>query len=375
MTAPVDRSLFKYFIQMGEIKEFEVKVIATLGMLALTIVFCYLPWFVRRKWRKANWLISILNCLAGGVVLGALLMHMIPEMVIPHDETNDACEGLYQWGCLAAGLSFLLLFSVDRLFLSHAHCENEEGKAHDHVHNVSSEHDHHKHEDRLSQALEKPHSHHHHDHDHDSVHSHEHDHSHDQEYGLTRQDSSIDSLKVPHEDCHEADILGGCHMEGIRTSKSKLQTYVFVFCLSLHSLLEGLGMSGKNTRGNLFRFLTGLFAHKWIEAFALGVTVLNARFSKFESFSLMTFYALLTPIGIGAGMLADFYTASPQKKGEKALTELVLNGAAAGSFLFVSCIEMIPPEFHTKNQSTPAKFMAIVIGFMIMAAVATFHSH
>ena len=53
----------------------------------------------------------------------------------------------------------------------------------------------------------------------------------------------------------------------------------------------------------------------------------------------------------------------------------VMNGAAAGSFLFVSCIEMIPPEFHTKNQSTPAKFMAVTLGFIVMAVVATFHSH
>lgn len=346
---------------MGKIAELEVKVLATLGMLALTVLFCYLPWVVSRKWRKATWLISILNCLAGGVVLGALLLHMIPEMVAPHHDTKS-CKGFNQWGCLAAGVSFLLLFAVDRLFLSHAHCENEsEGKAHDgHEHSHGHSHDH-------------AHDHHHHDHtalDVPHVHHQKHEH---QEKALVRQESSIESFQ-PHEDCHEADIMGGCHMEGIRTSKSKVQTYVFVFCLSLHSLLEGLGMSGKNNQGDLFRFLAGLFAHKWIEAFALGVTVMGARFSAFESFLLMGFYAILTPLGIAIGMLVDLYSGSASD-GEKAVSELVMNGAAAGSFLFVSCIEMIPPEFHTKNQSTPVKFMAVSLGFVIMAAVATFHSH
>lgn len=338
-------------------------------MLALTVLFCYLPWVVHRKWRKATWLISLLNCLAGGVVLGALLMHMIPEMVVPHI-VDGKCSGDYQWGCLFAGISFLALFSVDRLFLSHAHCENEtETKGHGHSH----DHAHH-------EALDIPHVHHHHDHDHDhdhgtcKGHSHDHDHSHAHahEHNLNRQESSIESIEeAPHGDCHEADIMGGCHMEGIRTSKSKLQTYVFVFCLSLHSLLEGLGMCGKN---DLATFLTGLFAHKWIEAFALGVTVLGARFSTLESFSLMGFYAVLTPLGIVVGMVADYLSAETVG-GKKSIISLIMNGAAAGSFLFVSCIEMIPPEFHTKTQSTPIKFMAVTLGFLIMAYVSTLHSH
>jgi zinc transporter ZupT len=361
-----------------KVAELEVKIWATLGMLALTVVFCYLPWVVHRKWRKATWLISILNCLAGGVVLGALLMHMIPEMVAPHNP--DSCSGGFnQWGCLAAGVSFLVLFSVDRLFLSHAHCENdnEGGKAHE-VH----EHSHgHSHANAHDHSNEHDHDHHgcNHDHDHKQEHSaldvphiHHQKHGH-KESELVRKESSIESYH-PHEDCHEADIMGGCHMEGIRTSKSKIQTYVFVFCLSLHSLLEGLGMSGKNNSTDLFRFLVGLFAHKWIEAFALGVTVLGARFSNMESFFLMGFYAILTPLGIALGMLSDYFADTPEV-GKRAVSEYVMNGAAAGSFLFVSCIEMIPPEFHTKNQSTPAKFMAVTLGFIVMAYVATFHSH
>ena len=317
----------------GEIKEQGIKVFATLGMLALTVVFCYLPWVVNKKWRKATLLISLLNCLAGGVVLGAF---------IPHPESG--CNGFYQWGCVTAGISFLVLFSVDRLFLSHAHCENETEK-------ITSE----------SSAHEHEHSH------HDSHDDHDHHHHHHNELS---NKGSVESFQ-PHQDCHEADIMGGCHMEGIRTSKSKLQTYVFVFCLSLHSLLEGLGMSGKNDSSELMKFLIGLFAHKWIEAFALGITVMSARFSHLESFFMMSFYAILTPIGIVLGMLADLYS-TPNGK-DKNISELVMNGAAAGSFLFVSCIEMIPPEFHTKNQSTPAKFMAVVIGFLFMAAAAAFH--
>lgn len=162
-------------------------------------------------------------------------------------------------------------------------------------------------------------------------------------------------------------------MEGIRTSKSKTQAYVFVFALSLHSLLEGLGMAGKTTTQELSSFLVGLFAHKWIEAFALGVTVVSANFTPIAAFSLMAFYTVLTPVGILGGIAADYFTMSTQNANSK-LVELVFNGLAAGSFMFVACIEMIPPEFHKREQSTFVKFLAICLGFILMAGAASFHA-
>ena len=80
----------------------------------------------------------------------------------------------------------------------------------------------------------------------------------------------------------------------------------------------------------------------------------------------------MTPLGICLGMLADYLSTSTDSNDT---LNRVMNGLSAGSFLFVSCIEMIPPEFHTKNQSTPLKFMAVVLGAMIMTVASTFHSH
>lgn len=170
-------------------------------------------------------------------------------------------------------------------------------------------------------------------------------------------------------------------MEGIRTSKSRIQAYVFVLALSMHSLLEGLGMSGKNSESVLYRFLVGLFAHKWIEAFALGVTVMSSGIPRVTAFGLITFYTILTPVGIVGGMLADFWSLSSTASSVKsasagnALLPYIFNGLAAGSFMFVSCIEMIPPEFHKREDTALVKFLAVCLGFMIMAVAATYHSH
>jgi zinc transporter ZupT len=354
------------------------KVFATSAMLLMTLIFCYLPYVVARKWRRANWLISLLNCVAGGVVLGALLLHMVPEMIKPHDHSHCSAHGHahaheFPWGAFAAGISFLGLFSIDRLFLSHAHCENDEkptkakGKG-DQNHSHSHSH---------------AHGHCNHDHDHSHEHDHDHGHNHKHHY----EASDIEALDTSrHEDCHEADVMGGCHMEGIRAAgKSPMQAYVFVLALSMHSLLEGLGMAGKNSSPDLTRFLVGLFAHKWIEAFALGVTVMSAGLSTLGSFGLIFFYTVLTPVGIVIGMAADYFVLQSQNNassaslinvtGSASSLPYVFNGLAAGSFMFVACIEMIPPEFHKREQTTLVKFLGVCMGFFVMAAAATYHSH
>jgi zinc transporter ZupT len=93
----------------------------------------------------------------------------------------------------------------------------------------------------------------------------------------------------------------------------------------------------------------------------------------------MSFYGVLTPVGILLGIAADAYASSGSDSqtgvSYSKFVAVIFNGLASGSFLFVSCIEMIPPEFHTRTESTPLKFLAICLGFSIMAFVGSFHSH
>lgn len=362
------------------------KLSATVGILVLTLACCCVPWFLGKKWRKSSTVLSILNCVAGGVVLGAFLLHMVPDMLHSHhghdhghghkhdhkhdDHHHHGHNHAYPIGPLFAGISFLFLFSIDRLFLSHAHCEN--GKV----------------ESKKGTKTES-HTHAHHQHSHNQTHLHSHDghcsdhnHSHCHKLEIQgnentivksnkdafTQDTGSSIFGDRHEDCHEADIMGGCHMEGIASSKSHFQAYMFIFALSIHSLLEGLGIADKNSEKSLYNFLIGIVFHKWLEAFAFGCTVMKARFPFAKTLSLLVFYTILTPLGI----LAGIYLESLHDTSDT--VSFILNGLAAGSFLFVSCIEMIPPEFHTKESSSLVKFVALCSGFGAMALIANFHA-
>lgn len=318
-------------------KSRDIKIGVTVGILFLTFACCYIPLLIRKKVKNSSLVMSYLNCLAGGVVLGTLLLHMIPHTFMScedsapvevekvkckhgHKHKHDHGHGHghghehpdYHFGLLAAGLSFLFLFAIDRLFLTHSHCVDSSADATD---------------------VEKK--------------------------------AAIDN---DHGSCHSLDLMGGCHMEGIVRAPSKIQAFVFVMALSLHSILEGLAMSTLHKYEALVPFVIGLLVHKWLEAFALGVNVISASFSQLWTFCLIAFYSILTPAGILLGMLINASSSNAE-------VSKVLNGLAAGSFLFVSCIEMIPPEFHRHSSHTKWKYLALLVGFGIMAGIVTLHSH
>src|SRR4051812_30402983 len=59
-----------------------VKLLITLGLFASTIICCFLPWVIHAKVsRRSTLIMSLLTCAACGVILGALLFHLIPEFI------------------------------------------------------------------------------------------------------------------------------------------------------------------------------------------------------------------------------------------------------------------------------------------------------
>ena len=275
-----------------------------------------------------------------------------------NDKEHDHCEHHpYPFGPLFAGLSFLLLLFLDRLFLSHEHIKDKKKKAKNDVSSTTAmlEHD-----PELGHCC-----------------NHNHDHPGDED--------SLDHLKVQLEAVASAESIdvcsaGGCQVDGIAVaaSQSVTSTFIFVIALSVHSFMEGLGMASKNQKEELMAFLISLFAHKWIEAFALGASVMQAEFGKLLTFFVLLAYSALTPIGILLGILLDAFFKSHYADSKVEILEGVFNGAAVGSFMFVACVEMIPPQFGhgmPVNRHAYGRFLTVLFGYGVMAVVSARHSH
>lgn len=333
---------------------------AVLWLMTLTSTF--IPLFIHKKFRlgPVAIIMSFCNCLAGGVILGTMLLHVLPTLfepenfmtmmnVNPNPTNNNNLESVgistyheivgfrYPLGCLFAGLSFLLLFAVDRLFLSKNH-------PHHHHHDIS-----------LSEPTDACH--------HPS-----------QQHQPQPHGTGVDppDLLAP-VSSSSADLEAEKRRrESISAEKQhhaplKAQAVVFVLALSLHSFLEGLGLCAISNRPELISFIISLLSHKWLEAFALGATVYNAKFSRKAMFSLNFFYSALTPVGILFGMLlVDSYESTYFQ----ALISMIFNGLSVGSFLFVCCVEMVPAEFEVVDKYTWWKFLTLFLGFAAMSLLA-----
>lgn len=329
-----------------KVKMLDMKLYSMISLLLVTLLSCYVPWIIKNNTKPSTSRItmSYLTCLAGGVVLGALLMHMIPESVIPHVHDKDS-EAVIQWGLFASGISFLILLAIDRLFM------------HDHSHD-------HSHVSKTSKSITIETTDCHQNSEGESCHHH-HDHH-----------TKIDlPCPLPQEEdcgtCHEEEVMGGCHMDSLNEQSTKSQALVFIVALSMHSFLEGFGIASKNDSNSLFSYMISMILHKILEAFALGLNVLNAQFSPTFTLGLIIFYSILTPLGmvLGIVMLVG------EDKSSHSIISAVLNGLACGSFLFVSCIEMIPPEFHKKTKHSIPKFLLLSLGFILISMVSILFPH
>ncbi|KAF7683686.1 Zinc transporter ZIP1 [Astathelohania contejeani] len=243
----------------------------TIYILSIVIFIFTFIFAISYKLFARTSLSSYLKCFAGGVILSTMIFHIFPDLYL-HKDSNIAP--------LFSGCSFLLLFSIDKLYL-------------------------------YSQS-------------------------------------------------NEADSLP----EG----STQAQALLFVIALSMHSFLEGLGIPTKKN-AELFWYMVGLLGHKWIEAFALGVSIMIADFKPKTIFRLLLLYSSLTPLGaIISSVAMQLLSNSTYFK----IGELVMTGISSGSFFYIGFIEMLNSEFSSGKKDKKAikyKMTAIFLGFILMTVV------
>ncbi|KAG0439963.1 Zinc transporter ZIP1 [Dictyocoela muelleri] len=167
-------------------------------------------------------------------------------------------------------------------------------------------------------------------------------------------------IKLNH-DLHSHNKIGTCNTDSLRYITSSTQAIIFVMAISIHSFFEGLAFEGSS-----LMFEIGIIFHKILESFALGVTVYSSNFSEFISLLLLTIYSFLTPLGMILG----------KNFGKTDSTFSVISkGLALGSILFIVCVEMIPPNFHSGSKNNLSKVVTLAAGYLISSIVFISNEH
>lgn len=171
----------------------------------------------------------------------------------------------------------------------------------------------------------------------------------------------IDTVIIKHSHCeketdhfeHSHDENGHC-MDVIKNTTSKLQAFLLLFSLSIHSIFEGLAVA--NSAG--VSLWASLLIHKALESFSLGLTLFTTTFSKAFLSSMVFLYSMLTPLGM---VLAEMV-------GKNKLVTDFFNGLALGSMFFIVFVEIVSPQLHNSHNNKKKMFF-FMSGYLLCSGV------
>lgn len=94
----------------------------------------------------------------------------------------------------------------------------------------------------------------------------------------------------------------------------------------------------------------------------LGTTMLLAEASQTEFLGTALLFSVATPLGVGLGALISSYCKSAEALG-------LMAAIAAGTFIHVAAIEIIPSAFRDTSATHLAKLASLTVGFLAMSAL------
>lgn len=113
--------------------------------------------------------------------------------------------------------------------------------------------------------------------------------------------------------------------------------FVLVCALFFHSLFEGMVVgTSKNVMG-AWTITTVIFAHKWIETLIVYMTLISKGINPIVYIVILSFGS---PIGTMIGAIVII---------SNSIASAVCSAVAAGTILYVACIEVIPDVFNDKH--------------------------
>jgi zinc transporter 1/2/3 len=281
-----------------------------------TYFFAYLP-FLIKSFKTNKTLVSLANCLAGGIFLCAGLLHIIPEAQeswekatkevkaaypdLRHDDHDDHGEP-FPTIPFAIMVSFSLLLLFDRVILP----------------------GHHSHEAPSLKSSMGP---------------------------TTQIGSDIEGDLV--------DPLNDSHQNQDHEHGQSIGPYMLVAAMGFHAFFEGLALGLMNDFSGFLGFFAAIIFHKWAEAAAIGISFLTTNIKLTPTLISLGIFSALTPLGVATGIIFS-------KADEK--IKAILMAVSAGTFLYIAIAEILAEEFNSKVNAIK-KYVAFSMGMALMVGV------
>ncbi|XP_022525314.2 zinc transporter ZIP1 [Astyanax mexicanus] len=288
----------------------QVKVGALVGLLLLTLLFGFIParmrWFRETSGTETHQIVlSFISCFAGGVFLAACLLDIIPDYLSDISDQLQGLDGGFPVAEFIMACGFFTVLILERIVLSCTGPRSEE----------------------TSPLL---------------GHGHGHAHGH----------RSVN------------DMEGSAHHVHVDLqAHSSFRSFMLFLSLSLHSVFEGLAIGLQTTDAKVLEICIAILVHKSIIVFSLSVKLVQSAVRPAWVGIYITVFALMSPIGIGVGI-----GVSEAKLHSGALVQGILEGMAAGTFIYITFLEILPHELNSPERQL-LKVLFILVGFSVMAGL------
>lgn len=365
-----------------------LKVVSTAAVFVIAVIGI----FASYKLKKFTKWFDIASAFSAGIIIATAYTHMLPEAIEQYDEyitghSHDHSEPVLLVALTESGLSDTDGSAGDQVTAStvtppvkkKCGCKGHHAHSHGHSHGHSHEH---RRLDEVSPITaateEEAHEHVHyyplitflaalsflclflvergaiifmknsknhdrfaedvkisHDHHHDHVHNHEHEHS--NAINCCKDISSLEKM-------------------------SEFTAFALILAVSLHAVIEGMGMgAGTNSEVVLSTFI-GVAVHKGLEGFAVGANLIESQVSTRRFIMYSAVVCLASPLGALIGYLMTLGNA------RTGLVAPILAALAVGTFIQVATMEFLPRTF-SKPENFWLKSIGLLVGFGIMSTM------
>ncbi|TDH11246.1 hypothetical protein EPR50_G00058880 [Perca flavescens] len=147
-------------------------------------------------------------------------------------------------------------------------------------------------------------------------------------------------------------------------SRSALRAFILVFSLSLHSAFKGLALGLLDDGKAVLEICLALMIHKSVVSFSLAFRLSRGRLRRAAVAGCVLLFAAMAPLGIGVGVALRESEASPRHQ----LARCTLEGLAAGTFVYITFIEILPHELGAAGSRIP-KVAMLLAGFAVVTGV------
>ncbi|XP_075418573.1 zinc transporter ZIP1 isoform X6 [Tenrec ecaudatus] len=298
----------------------EVKLGALVLLLVLTLICSLVPICVLRRSGANHQLstsrqkaLSLVSCFAGGVFLATCLLDLLPDYLAAIDEALGALHVTLQFPLqeFILAMGFFLVLVMEQITLAYK----------------------------------------------------------EQSGPLPREETrallgtASGGLQHWHDGPGVPQASGAAAAAAAAAAPSALRACVLVFSLALHSVFEGLAVGLQRDRARAMELGLALLLHKGILAVSLSLRLLQSHLRAQVVAGCGILFSCMTPLGIGLGAaLAE--SAGPLHQ----LAQSVLEGMAAGTFLYITFLEILPQELATSDQRI-LKVILLLAGFALLTGL------